>query len=103
MAEVGAAAGTVDLRTPREQAVVFFGADVVVNEGLKEARPARAGIKLGVGTEQVEITRDAPIQPPLVIVPVLAAERAFGAFLASDPVLLGSEQFLPFSIGFDDF
>src|SRR5439155_1265974 len=76
---------------------------MILDDGLKEARPARAGIKLGVGAEQVEITGDTTIQPRLVIVPILAAERPFGAFLARNPVLLGSETFLPFGVGLDDF
>jgi len=98
-----AAAGAVDFGAAREQAVVFFGADMIFDDGLKKARPPRAGIKLGFGTEQVKVTGDAPIQPGVVIVPVWATERAFGAFLASNAVLLRSEQFLPFSIGFNDF
>ena len=59
--EMGAAAGAMDLGAAREQAIVFFGADVIFDDRLKEARPAGAGIKLGVGTEQVKITGDAPI------------------------------------------
>ncbi len=93
----------MDFGAAGEQAIVWFGADMILDDGLKEARPARAGFKLGVGTEQVEITGDTPIQPRLVIVPILAAERAFGAFHASNPVLLGREKFLPFGVGFDDF
>jgi len=58
VAEVRAAAGAVDFGAAREQAVVFLGADVIFDDGLKKARPARAGFKLGVGTEQDEITAD---------------------------------------------
>ena len=58
VAEVRAAAGAMDFGAAREQAIVFLGADMILDDGLKKARPARAGFKLGVGSEQVEITAD---------------------------------------------
>ena len=103
MPEMRATAGAVDFGAAREQAIVCFGADVTFDHGLKETWPAGAGIKFGVGSEQVEIAGDTPIQPRLMIVPIGSAERPFGASFARDPVLLGRELFLPFGLGFDDF
>ena len=103
MTKVRAAAGTMDFGPAREQAVVFFSTDVILDGRLIKARPARAGFKFGGGTEQVEITGDTPIETGFVVVPVLAAERPFGAFLTGYAVLLRREQFLPFGVGFDDF
>ena len=103
MPEMRATAGAMDFGAAREQAIVCFSANVTFDYGLKETRPAGAGIKFGVGSEQVEIAGDTPIQPRLMIVPVDSAERPFGAFFARDTVLLGRELFLPLGLGLDDF
>ena len=103
MPEMAAAVGTRDLDAHHAVGGIAVFIDGLGIGGREEARPAGAGIIFGVGSEQVEIAGDTPIQPRLMIVPIGSAERPFGASFARDPVLLGRELFLPFGLGFDDF
>ena len=74
-----------------KQRTVGLLAHPVLRHRRVERRPAGAGIELGVRGEQRRSAADAAIGSLRVVVPVLAGERALGAFLARDPVLLGSQ------------
>src|SRR5690606_29142870 len=69
---------------------------------IEKARPARAGLELGVRIEQRQITADAVEYAVAVIVPERAGERALGAALTGDAVLFLVELRAPLGIGFDD-
>src|SRR6185437_4690159 len=66
---------------------------------LIEARPAGAGLELGVRCEQRLAAADANVGARRMRVPVLTGEGAFGAFLARDAELLWRELRLPFGVG----
>src|SRR4051812_44236965 len=66
---------------------------------LGEARPARAGVELRLGVEQLRAAGGAAVDAVLVVVPVLAGERALGALLAQHLVLLGRELLAPLGVG----
>src|SRR5471030_250827 len=65
-----------------------------------EARPATAGIKLGFRIEQRLVAADAVVNAVSLGAVVLAGERSFGAFEATNVVLLRIEHGLPFFQGF---
>ncbi len=76
-------------------------ADVLGRDGRPETRPARVRIELGLRTEERVAATDAAIysyRGPFVI---LVVEGRFGACVACHLVLLGREQFAPFSIALD--
>src|SRR3546814_14804847 len=49
---------------------------------IEEARPAGAGLELGVGIEQRQIAADAMKHAIAVVIPPRAGERSFGAAMA---------------------
>jgi hypothetical protein len=59
-----------------EAAVGFLG-DVLFGDGGPEARPARAGLELGVGAEQGIGAADAAVKPFIVQLAVRAAPVLF--------------------------
>ena len=101
MSEMRIAPRAENFRAPHEEAVVCLCADVV-SDGRIEARPARAGIKLRIRSEQIETASDTAVNARLMRVPVLPAEGAFCPFLARDAELLRTELLLPLGIGFGD-
>src|SRR3989337_789565 len=64
-----------------------------------EARPARAAVELGLALEQRLTARGAEILTGRLVLLVLAGERALGAMLAQDAVLLGRQLRAPLGIG----
>jgi hypothetical protein len=83
-------------------ASVLVGGDVFAGEGLKETRPARAGIEFGVGGEQREVATDTRVNAGFFVVVKSATERRLGPFSARDLILLGRQLLLPFAIGLYD-
>src|SRR5262249_4793294 len=73
--EVRLATCAVHLGATHEEAPILLGLDLVVGDGFEEARPAGAGVELGVRAEQVGAAGGAAVGPGLVVVPVLAGER----------------------------
>src|SRR5690348_5132426 len=101
MAEMGVAAAAQHLDPPHEQAAVVLGGDAVLGHRRPEARPAGAGIELGVGAEELLAAAHAGIGAGRLGVPIGAAEGALGALLARDAVLLGCELGAPLGVAFD--
>src|SRR5205823_3717157 len=70
--------------------------------GLVEARPAGAGLELGVRVEQRRATTRAVVHPVVLDVDVLAGERRLGGLLAQHRVLVGRELLTPLLVGLLD-
>src|SRR5215211_648714 len=92
---VGSADGAVYLDAAHEEAAVLLRLYVCIVERPPEARPARAGIVLAVRSEQGRAARDTAVDPLLLVVVVLTAERPLRALHPRDAVLLGGELVLP--------
>src|SRR3712207_1628438 len=92
---VGAADGAVYLRAAHEEAPILFRLDVCFVEWLPEARPAHPEFVLGGRREEGRRARHAPIDPLLLVVVVLTAERPIGALHPREAVLLGGKLVLP--------
>src|SRR5206468_10317420 len=93
-----AAARADDLGAPHEQAVVGSGLDLVVGDRVPEARPAGAGVELGVGAEELLTAARAAVHAVAVLVPICAREGLLGALVAEHLVLLGRQLLAP--VGF---
>ncbi len=103
VAEVRVAALADDLRALHQEAVVGPQFDVLEVGGLGEARPAGAGVELGVGGEELRSTADAAVHALRLLVDVGAGEGALGARLAGHLELLGRQLLTPFLLGFLNF
>jgi hypothetical protein len=99
VAKVRFAPGTADFRALHAVTPVGFAVDVLFGCRFPEARPARAGIELGLGTKEGGAAADATEHSLLVQVPVLAGESALGPLLARHFILFRSEELLPLGIG----
>src|SRR5688572_13795473 len=97
------AARTFHLHAAHTVGAVRFELDGLLIGRLPEARPTAAGLELRVGAEELGAAARAAVRPGLFAVVILAGESAFGAFLASDLVLLGSERGFPIGFGFFEF
>lgn len=102
VSQVGITLGAENLGTAHKKALVRFGADVLALHRLGEARPARAGIKLGVGIEEGGTAADTGVGAWILAVVILAGESALGAFLTRNTVLLWRELLAPFLVGLTD-
>src|SRR4051812_320705 len=100
--EVAAAVAADDLRAVHAPCVVGPQLDRLGDLGLGEARPAGAGVELGVGREQLGAAARAAVHAVLVVVPVAPREGAFGRTLAQHVVLLGRELLTPLLISLLD-
>src|SRR3954453_7077367 len=100
--EVAAAVAAGDLGAAHGRRVVGARLDRGGNGRLGEARPARAGVELGRGREQLRAAARTAIDAVLLDVPVLAGERALRAALAQYLVLLGGELLAPLVVGLVD-
>ncbi len=103
VAQVSPAARAKRFRAAHEEAVVRLGRDVVLNDRLEEAGPARAGIELGLRAEEVQAAAGALVGPLFLIMFERARESPFRTFLPGDFVLLGRQDFSPFFVGLGDF
>src|SRR5687768_6182038 len=68
VAEMTIAAGAQDLKPVHAVAVIAVRADVLLSDGLKEARPASAGIELSGRGEQRQATTDAGVNSVALII-----------------------------------
>ena len=66
---------------------------------LSSAIRSTTGIEFRFGVEEQGAATGAAITPRFFLVPILAAERRLGAFLARDAVLLRREHGFPFGVG----
>src|SRR5690349_8683940 len=88
----------VNLRPHLEEAPVRLGADVRRIDRLPEARPAGAGIELGVRGEEGQATGGADIDALLMVLVERRGPGPLRALLAQDAVLLRSEDLLPLGV-----
>ena len=101
--KVSAALAADDLRSGHSVACVFFSLDTFVLDGFIEARPARAGIIFCIRIEQFIPTCCTLVYARVFCLVVFAGKRTLRSFHSADFVLLGSEYFFPFLVGFFDF
>ena len=78
--------------------MIAFGTQGVLGKGLPETGPARAGIKLGVGTEQLAAAAHTSVGSILLTIPILAGKGGFSTFVATDLELLRGELLMPLLI-----
>src|SRR5207247_205456 len=76
--------------------------DMAVHGRRGEARPAAAGIELGVGFEQRLAAAGAGISALAVLVLILAGERPLGRLLAQHGVLHRRQLLAPLGFALDD-
>jgi hypothetical protein len=74
--------------------------DVFGSIGLPETRPPAAGIEFGRGIKQGIAATYAAVNSRIMAIPIRASKRLFGAALAAYLVLLRTQFFAPFGIGF---
>ena len=102
VAEVAAAFLAADLRPGDEHAPVTMLLNGVRIHRLVEARPARAGVELRVGAEELRAAPRAAIDAGGVDVHVLAGECSLGARFAEDRILLRRQALTPLFVGEGD-
>src|SRR5215475_7878987 len=100
--KVAAAATAHDLGAPHEQAVVRPQLDRLGGRGLAEARPAGAGVELGVRAEQPGATAGAPVEAVPVVAQVRTSERHLGMRLTQHVVLQWSQFLAPLLVRLGD-
>lgn len=103
MPQVSIAAAAVHGRAAHSERLILHQLNILFGQRLPETRPACTGFKLCLGAEQRSAAADATVNPVLVHVPVLARERAFGAFMARHLELLGGKLAAPFVIALHHF
>ena len=99
VAEMAAAAGADGLGPHHAVARVGSQLDSLGGGRLVEAGPARSGVELGVGAEQLVAARRAAVHAVFLAVRVLAGERRLGSLPAQDLVLLRRQLPLPLLLG----
>src|ERR1017187_6942185 len=87
MAEMGAAARTVDFGARHAMGLIHMRVHPLGRHGQPEARPARAGVVLGIRAEQLLAAAHAGIDTRLLVIGVRAAEGRLRALLLRHLVL----------------
>src|SRR6516164_4800339 len=87
MAEMAAAFGAQHLGADHAVARIRLLVDMALERRLGEARPAAAGIELGIGLEQHVAAAGANIGAGAALMLILAREGTFGRLLAQHRVL----------------
>src|SRR3954452_25242578 len=100
--EVAAAALADDLRAAPAVGGVLAGLDRVGELRLREARPARAGLELRPGVEELGAAARAAIDAVVVAVPVAARDRPPRPAAPQQVVRPGPELVTPLRIGLRD-
>src|SRR6202163_5934 len=100
--EVSAALRAANLGAGDEHAPVAMLLDGSLVHGREEARPARAGVELCVGAEELGATPGAVVNAGIVHVDVLAGEGSLGARLAEHRKLLGRQALPPLVVSEGD-
>src|SRR5438093_3593281 len=98
---MGVAAPAHDLYPLHEKGVVCFCFDVLFRNRSPETGPARSGLELCFGAEQVVAAADALVSAFFVVVPVFAGERPFRAFLARNLKLFWGQKLFPLRFALD--
>ena len=89
VSQMGVTAATDDLGSHHEVATIRMLFDVLKRRRRPEAGPARAGVKFGIGAEQLISTADAFVNTFVLEVVVLPGEGPLSPLAAGDSVLLG--------------
>jgi hypothetical protein len=89
MSEMGVTAATHDLGSHHEVAAIRVLFDVLRRHRRPEARPARAGVKFGIGAKKLISAADAFVNTFVLEVVVLPGEGPLSSLSAGDSVLLG--------------
>jgi hypothetical protein len=100
MTQMRTAGAAVDFGSPHKPAGIGLGLDRLAGERLKEARPSRPGIELGVRAEQGGAAANADIDTVLSFVYIFAGKWALSAMLARHMILFGGELLGPLLLGF---
>ena len=98
MAEMAAAAGTMDFGAEHAVDAVLAGLDGLFVEGGVEAGPAGAALEFGVGAEQRAGAAGAMVDALALFGVQRAGAGAFGAVVAHDLVLLGGQALAPLGV-----
>src|SRR3954469_872300 len=97
MAEMTAAASAMHFAAQHAERGVVFLSDRI-RQRFVEARPAGAAVELGRRRKQRIAAARARECAGAFLVSERAGERAFGALLAQDAVLIGGQQRAPFGV-----
>ena len=99
MAQVTAATGAEDLGADHAVGGISQFGDVLLGEGLVEARPTGSGMKLGARREEREVAAGAKVDAGLVIIEQVAAEGDLGSLGSQNAVGFEAKLFFPLGIG----
>src|SRR4051812_7763156 len=100
--EMAAAFGAQHLGADHSVAGIPLLVDMALCGGLGEARPAAAGLELGVGGEQHVAATGADICAGAVVVLILAGEGTLGRLLAQHRILHRRQLAPPLLVALDD-
>src|SRR6516225_285393 len=103
MAEVARAVRAQDFGPHHAVTMVGLFVDMTLHRWLREARPAAAGIELGVGLEQRLPATGADICAGALLMLVFARERPLGRLFAQDRVLHWRQFLAPLGLALFDF
>src|SRR3989338_1978104 len=95
VAKVCAAARAAHFHAPHPVADIRLVAQSSLINRRPKTGPDGPRVVFGVGAGQLKSARHAPIDPGLLMVPVQAPKRRFGALLAGHVILLGGQLFAP--------
>src|SRR5687768_7231996 len=95
------AAGATYFRAAESRALAGVFDDVVVRNHPPEARPAGAGVVLGLRVVERGVAADAAIEPGALLAVELARERPLGARLPRYHVRRRRQLAAPFGVGLD--
>src|SRR5688572_23401234 len=101
MAEMRGATCAADFLPARAGGLALALDQVMARDGLPEARPAGAGVVLGLGVVQRGIAADAAIEPRPRLPVVRPRKRPFGARLARHRIRRRRQLAAPFAVGLD--
>lgn len=103
MSQVRIATGAKNLSAHHQEAEIFFVGDRGLINRRPKARPASAGIKLGIRPEQRRITTDTPVEAGIFGIPIGARESSLSPVFPSDLKLLRGELGPPLFFAFPNF
>src|SRR6266516_6871461 len=99
MPKMRSAPGAPHLLAPHATSVIGKYKYFVLRERLIEARPARVGFELGIGTKKFISARSAEIDPFLVIIPIFVLEWRFSSGFAHNEELCWCQNPSPLIVG----
>ena len=103
MAKMCIAVGAAHLDSPHAVGIILVRDHRALGRCRGEARPAGAGVELGVGAEQRGSATDAAIHAVALVVVVSMTESPFRSVLAGNMELLRRKLFAPLRLGYRKF